>query len=198
MSNPKLKLLWILMPIVALAIYLAVYQARLTNLQEASEPSHQVVDGSLTTVPRADALVPSTVVPGLPVSDPAELPPAALADDRQFIGRVFPLLSTWNLPEVKPLLSPATLEASSDAELSAVLATLKEQLGSLQHFDEPRPVKMAVQSVADGEEPALPHQALQQYQFRAYYDAGKADVNLILERLPETHTLYSFDINISP
>jgi hypothetical protein len=191
MNNPKLNLLLLLVPVAALAVYLAMYQVRHTNSQQANEPAHQVVEQQALEVPSPNAPVLATVAPAVTVSDPAELPTDTVDQDREFIGRAFPLLSTWNLPEVKPLLSPATIEASSDEELAAVMSTLKERLGSLQRFDEPQPVPMAVDGAAD-----LDDQALQQYQFIAYYDAGAAEVNLILEKHSDTHALYSFDINI--
>jgi hypothetical protein len=147
-------------------------------------------EGTAPQVPAEEAGT-AAIDPAVALSDPSDLSTDTVEQDREFIGRVFPLLSTWNLPEVKPLLSPETVEASSDAELSAVMTTLKDRLGALQSFEPPQPVPMAVDTATGAGD-----QMLQQYHFLARYEAGEAEVNLILQKQAESRSLYSFDINV--
>lgn len=120
-----------------------------------------------------------------------ELPPAVLARDREYIAEAFPALSSWSVAEVKPLLAPAALEASSDEQLAQVMTTLSDRLGTLQYFEAPQPVATAVDAGY-----TTASENLQPYRFTAYYEAGAAEVNLVLEKQQQHSALYSFDINI--
>ena len=108
------------------------------------------------------------------------------------IAEAFPALSSWSMADVKPLLSTAALNATSDAELEQVMATLGARLGTLQYFDEPQPV-----SPPETLDYPTTTASLQPYRFTAYYEAGAAEVNLVLEKQQQHSSLYSFDIHVS-
>jgi hypothetical protein len=173
----------------SLVIFLAWYQGR----QQVPGPASPMpVSGTvLRTTPAALDSPQVTNIPiTAPVTPAAELPPAELASDRAFINEAFPALSSWSVEEVKPLLSTEALNASSDAELNEVMATLDARLGTLQYFDSPQPIETSDALAADnGAE-------LQPYTFTAYYEAGEAQVNLVLEKEQQRSSLYSFDINV--
>lgn len=86
-------------------------------------------------------------------------------------------------------LPPAEL-ASDRAFINEVMTTLDARLGALQYFDSPQPIETAdAPAAANGAE-------LQPYTFTAYYEAGEAQVNLVLEKEQQRSSLYSFDINV--
>ncbi len=191
MTRARSELAVALAAALSLVVFLAWYGGR----QQITAPAFSTpVSGSVArTAPLAlDASeVPDTAVPpDEPVTPAADLPPAELASDRAFINEAFPALSSWSVEEVKPLLSPTVLKASTDAELNEVMTTLNARLGTLQYFDSPQPVDApaALEAAAANE--------LQPYTFTAYYEAGEAEVNLVLEKEQQHSSLYSFDINV--
>lgn len=114
-----------------------------------------------------------------------------LERDRAYIAEAFPALSTWSVDDVKPLLATAALNASTDAELAEVMSTLGSRLGDLQYFDQPQPVE-GTETI----DYAATSAELQPYRFTAWYEAGAAEVNLVLERQQDHNAVYSFDIHI--
>lgn len=123
--------------------------------------------------------------------------PGAMVRDRAFIDTVFPLLSRWQLEPLKAVLAPTTLAANSDGELQAVLRTLGENLGELRSFEPPELVEPAEAAAVTAET----QDDLHQYRFRAWYERGAANVNLVLQREPgqaagEDRHLYSFNISV--
>ncbi len=88
------------------------------------------------------------------------------------------------------MLAEETIASSSDDELTEVMSVLEERLGNLKYFDTPQPV-LKPASDADSEE-----EGLQLYQFMAYYEAGAAEINLMLQKERNDNSLYSFNINV--
>jgi hypothetical protein len=184
MTRAKTELATALIAAVALGIFLAWYGGQGHLAPALTMPLTGAVVRTAPALALSEAA--NTAVPA-PVTPASELPPAELASDRAFINEAFPTLSSWSVDEVKPLLSTEALNASTDEELEEVMATLNDRLGTLQYFDSPQPVE------APG---AFATEDLQPYTFTAYYEAGEAEVNLVLEKEEEHSSLYSFDINI--
>jgi len=193
MTRARSELAAALVAALSLVIFLAWYEGR------QAPPVAPYIHGTVlreTVLREAQATVPAEATIGTvanttmiaPVTPASELPPAELADDRAFINEAFPALSSWSVDEVKPLLSDAALSANTDEELAQVMTTLNARLGTLQYFDSPQPVEgpQAFNAAAD----------LQPYIFTAYYEAGEAEVNLVLEKEQQHSSLYSFDINV--
>jgi hypothetical protein len=140
----------------------------------------------------ADTTVLAGPLPGVAHEPPApELESNQLERDREYIAEAFPALSTWSVAQLKPLLATAALNASTDDELAEVMSTLGMRLGDLQYFEQPQPLEGA-----ETIEYAAASAELQPYHFTAWYEAGAADVTLVLERQEDRNAVYSFDINI--
>ncbi|MES2625073.1 MAG: hypothetical protein V4628_07335, partial [Pseudomonadota bacterium] len=184
MNQHKHHLVWLMLPAVIVALAFVVFQPG-SNFRSTDSAIENLANG----IPDA---VPIPVQPetqgdsrgednsGLQ-SDPQTADGTVessdeIAKDREFIEHAFPVLSSWNLHEVKPLLAETTIAASTDEELSEVMSVLQDRLGDLKYFETPQPIAM------EGEEESL--QAadgkLQHYHFIAYYEAGEAEINLIL------------------
>lgn len=149
---------------------------------------------AVAATPIAPAVGNTTVLagplPGTAHEPPApELESAQLQSDRAYIAEAFPALSTWNVTDFKSVLATDALNASTDADLEEVLTTLGARLGELQYFDEPQPVEGSATIDVDTQA------ELQPYRFTAWYEAGAAEVNLVLERQTR-RSVYSFDIHI--
>jgi hypothetical protein len=189
MTRARTELAGALVAALSLVIFLAWYGG-------AREPAGSpYVSGTVLrelpgAAPPADGTVPTVAntAPTAPVTPASELPPAELASDRAFINEAFPALSSWSVEEVKPLLSEDALNASTAEQLEQVMTTLNDRLGTLQYFDSPQPVEgpQALDAQSD----------LQPYAFTAYFEAGEAEVNLVLEKDQQHSSLYSFDINV--
>lgn len=193
MNKHRYHLLWLMLPAVLVVAYFVIFQ-----------PGH---DASLS-VTTADQFSDTTTATGR-IEQPApelidlanDVSPQALdsaseqevARDREFINYAFPLLSTWKSQELKPLLAEETIAASSDEELNEVMSVLEDRLGELKSFETPQPVVL---------EDALPEQdstqqgELQHYQFVAYYEAGEAEIDLIIHKQQDDSSLYSFNIHV--
>lgn len=188
----KGKALWWVLAVVLLALYFVVFRPR--EAGDGSVPPAQDGQPQQTAPDPADRL-PTPQGEGLglvaPDTGPVEDEARQLRTDREFIARVFPILSTWNMAAVKPLLSPATVEGSTDAQLAEVMQVLSARLGSLQSFEQPEPT-----ANADALQPADSTGRLKHYEFAASYESGVADVDLVLHQLPESSSLYSFNINV--
>lgn len=189
---------------VATALVLAALLATWHGQRSADATGASVADSMFTSdaaglAPDANAafIVQDTTVltgplPGMMHEPPApELESTQLESDRAYIAEAFPALSTWDVARLKPLLATDALDASTDADLEQVMTTLGARLGTLQHFDEPQPVE-GTETI----EYASASTELQPYRFTAWYEAGAAEVNLVLERKPEHSAVYSFDIHI--
>ncbi|MGV3592060.1 MAG: hypothetical protein ACO1PZ_10255 [Gammaproteobacteria bacterium] len=188
---------------VAMALIFSALLAIWQNQRNVRAPDAAVALGDAIVVTEAPAAAPTPLAPTVenttvlagPLPGTAHEPPAPelesaqLESDRAYIAEAFPALSTWNVTELKPLLATEALNASTDADLEQVLATLSERLGELQYFDEPQPVEGT--ATIDAETQA----ELQPYRFTAWYEAGAAEVNLVLERQTQ-RSVHSFDIHI--
>lgn len=196
MIRARTELIAALAAALALVVFLAWYEGQ-RNVR-APEPVVAVTEESVAE-PGASALpiVADTTVLAGPLPGVAHEPPApdresdVLERDLAYIAEAFPALSTWSLAEVKPLLATAALNASTDAELEEVMSTLGSRLGDLQYFDQPQPVE-GTETI----DYAATSAELQPYRFTAWYEAGAAEVNLVLERQQEHSAVYSFDIHI--
>lgn len=189
MTRAKTEFAGALVGAVALVTFLAWYQGQRSQTLSFPEPATGTV---MRAIPEPAALISGaaagTALAGMPGSP---LPAADVARDRAFINEAFPALSSWSVEEVKPLLSNAALNASTDQELADVMTTLDARLGTLQYFDPPQPVGAAepfTYPTADA--------SLQPYTFTAYFEAGEAEVNLVLEKQQQQSSLYSFDIHV--
>jgi hypothetical protein len=197
MNKAKSELIGALATALALVVFLVWYQGQRSMEPAAVEPAVGRV-ARTEAAPPAAAPVPtteaeSTVAVAAPAAPAPELLPAdVLARDRAFINEAFPALSSWDVAEVKPLLSVAALASSTDEDLEQVMTTLENRLGSLQSFDLPQPV--ATRAALDRETETSAD--LQPYEFTAYYAAGEAEVSLVLEKQPQHSSLYSFDIHV--
>jgi hypothetical protein len=196
MSRAKSELMASLVAALTLVVFLAWYQGRTPAPEIAALATGQVERSGQVPEPAVVPTATTTVAVASPPSPslaPQLLPPDVLARDRAFIDEAFPALSSWDVAEVKPLLSVAALAASTDAELALVMDTLEERLGTLQSFDAPQPVA-AREELAREETSSTA--SLQPYRFTAYYEEGEAEVNLVLEKQPLHSALYSFDIHV--
>lgn len=179
--------------VVALAAFLIWTNAE--RNARVPEPVVSVTETEVTntTIPTvADTTVLIGPLPGVAHEPPApELESNQLERDLAYIAEAFPALSSWSVNELKPLLSTAALNASTDAELNEVMSTLGARLGDLQYFEQPQPVE-GLETI----EYAATSAELQPYHFTAWYEAGPAEVSLVLERQEDRNAVYSFDISI--
>ena len=189
MIRANIELAGALLAAIGLVIFLAWYQGQRASAAMPAPLSGQVMRISQDTTAAALAAT-KTAAASAPAVAP-RLPTEVLERDRAFINQAFPVLSSWSVSDVKPLLSNAALRASTDAELTQVMTTLNARLGTLQSFDAPQPVSLPA-ALADAGTGA----SLQPYAFTAYYEAGEAEVNLVLEKRQQQSSLYSFDIHI--
>lgn len=188
---------------VAMALIFSALLAIWQNQRNMRAPEAAAALGDSIFVPDAPATAGTPIAPTVenttvlagPLPGTAHEPPAPelesaqLESDRAYIAEAFPALSTWNVTELKSLLATESLNASTDTDLEQVLTTLGERLGELQYFDEPQPVEGTETLDADTQA------ELQPYRFTAWYEAGAAEVNLVLERQTR-RSVYSFDIHI--
>ncbi|MDY6984330.1 MAG: hypothetical protein SV422_14685 [Pseudomonadota bacterium] len=198
MIRAKTELFAALAAALTLVVFLAWYEGQ--RNARAPEPVVSVTDENLPQPSAVASVLPivadTTVLAG-PLPGVAHEPPApevesdVLERDLAYIAEAFPALSTWSLDEVKPLLATAALNASTDAELAEIMSTLGARLGDLQYFDQPQPVEGA-----ETIDYAATSAELQPYRFTAWYEAGAAEVNLVLERQQDYNAVYSFDIHI--
>lgn len=191
MNKSKHPLIWFMLPAVLIAIYFVVFQP---GRQEtpATVAGENLIDSDPAPAGAIETEIPAA-------SEPDQLASGTGNDqdeveqDREFINYAFPLLSKWDLQEVKPLLAEETIAASSDEELAEVMSVLEERLGELKSFELPQPVTL------EGAEPAQDENLdddLQHYQFIAYYEAGQAEIDLVLSKRQNDNSLYSFNIHI--
>lgn len=190
MNNHKHHLLWLMLPAVLVVLYFVVVQ-----------PGREETPVVATQENGIDARIEQPETDELTRLENATLPltpeigseQEQVDRDREFINYAFPLLSKWNLQDVKPLLAEETIAASSDEELNEVMSVLEDRLGDLKSFETPQPVTL---------EGAVPEQneaqdgELQHYQFIAYYEAGEAEIDLILHNRQNDSSLYSFNIHV--
>lgn len=174
--------LWLVLPVLALVLYFVFVEPLWIGTPEVDE-----VPVAPTEPEMADIEPPPEPEPPQPPG-PEEV---QLARDLAFISEAFPLLSSWDLAVLKPLLAEPTLAGTSDEEFIEVINVLSNRLGALQSFDVPEPVAPADDLQAgDGDD------SLQHYRFTARYAAGEAEVDLVLHQLPEASKLYSFNITV--
>jgi hypothetical protein len=192
MTRAKTELAFALIGALTLVILMAWYQGQRNPAGNQAEPVTGTIvrtEPDATPAPAANTLAVGALAGTVQAPPAPDVPPAELERDRAFISEAFPALSSWEVEEVKPLLSTAALNASTDRELAEVMATLSDRLGTLQYFDSPQP--------ANGPDAfASTDTELQPYVFTAYYEAGEAEVNLVLEKEQQRSSLYSFDIHV--
>jgi hypothetical protein len=189
-TRAKIELGGALVAALGLVIALAWYSGERSTISEVPAP----VAGTVVRAPEPVPEVPAAELASTQDASAeavAQLPAEVLARDRAFINEAFPVLSSWSVAEVKPLLSNSALRGSTDAELTQVMTTLNARLGTLQYFDSPQPA-----SAPEAIEYAGTTASLQPYTFTAYYEAGEAEVSLVLEQQQQESSLYSFDIVI--
>ncbi len=198
MNNHRHHLLWLMLPAVLVVGYFVVFQPGHDEASIAATQGMGTRDNSLNTgsarIEQPDAdLATSPENTTLPLTPDTGSDQEEVDRDREFINYAFPLLSKWNLQDVKPLLAEETVAASSDEELNEVMSVLEDRLGDLKSFETPQPVTL---------ESAVPEQVetrdgkLQHYQFIAYYEAGEAEIDLILHKNQNDSSLYSFNIHV--
>jgi hypothetical protein len=196
MNKYKHHLFWLSLPAVVVVLYFIIFQPRPESLTLATTTTDSVDAGPVGVIAPGKPDIPAVIASSESVDAPE---PASgdeaeaveeVARDREFINYAFPLLSTWNLQEIKPLLANATIEASTDEELDEVMSVLGDRLGDLKYFETPQPVATRTEADEAGEA------KLQHYQFVAYYEAGVAEIDLILRKQLSTNSLYSFNIHV--
>jgi hypothetical protein len=193
MNNHKHHLLWLMLPAVLVAGYFVVFQPGRDEV-----PAVGAQDNALNTGParieQPDADVATNLENAtMPLTTDTGSDQEEVDRDREFINYAFPLLSKWNLQDVKPLLAEETIAASSDEELNEVMSVLEDRLGDLKSFETPQPV--ALENTVPEQDEALDGE-LQHYQFIAYYEAGEAEIDLILHKSQNDSSLYSFNIHV--
>jgi hypothetical protein len=196
MNKYKHHFLWLSLPAVVVVLYFVIFQPRPESMAAATTAPDIVDAGPVRVTPPDKPDIPAAIAGAESIDSPESLSGdeaeavEEVARDREFINYAFPLLSTWNLQEIKPLLANATIEASTDEELDEVMSVLGDRLGDLKYFETPQPVATRTEADAAGEA------KLQHYQFVAYYEAGVAEIDLILRKQLSTNSLYSFNIHV--
>jgi hypothetical protein len=192
MNNHRHHLLWLMLPAVLVVGYFVIFQPGGNEVPVATQNNVVNTDPASIEQPDPDATT-GVEDATLPLTPDIAREQEEVDRDREFINYAFPLLSTWNLQDVKPLLAEETIAASSDAELSEVMSVLEDRLGDLRSFDTPQPV--ALEGAVPEQDEALDGE-LQHYQFVAYYEAGEAEIDLILHKSQNDSSLYSFNIHV--
>lgn len=197
MNRHKHDALWLMLPALLAVLYFVVFQPRpdsttatITPVDIAESRAVEVSE-PVAPPPTEAGLVRADIKEPLVEADDDDEASEKVALDREYINYAFPVLSSWNIRDIKPLLADETVAASSDAELDEVMSVLEDRLGNLKYFDTPEPV-LKPQS----EESSLSKDGLRLYQFMAYYEAGVAEVNLMLQQERNANSLYSFNINV--
>ena len=192
MNKYKYHMLWLSLPAVLVVLYFVIFQPRPDSMPDIGSTANIADTGPVQVTAPDKPDVPDVIADAESIDSTTSSDEAVeeMAKDREFINYAFPLLSTWNLQEIKPLLADATIEASTDEELSEVMSVLDNRLGNLKFFETPQPVAASTESAKPGEA------TLQHYQFVAYYEAGVAEVDLILHKELSANSLYSFNIHV--
>jgi hypothetical protein len=191
MNKPEHPLLWLTLPAVLIAGYLIVFQPGHREAPVMAAQETHVNTGAAPSV--VEPARQSAVVNEAESENSGSSQEQEIEHDREFINYAFPLLSQWNLQEVKPLLAEETIAASSDETLSEVMSVLEDRLGELKSFETPQPVTPAAGE--PGQDEAFDGK-LQHYQFIAYYEAGAAEIDLILHKRQNASSLYAFNIHV--
>jgi hypothetical protein len=189
MNKSRQALLWLILPLVLIVGYF-VFQPSQDDESPVVATQDAVIDSGAS---QTDVREPGQNDLANEAEQSAPSSAQELERDLAFINYAFPLLSKWDLQEVKPLLAQETIAASSDETLNGVMSVLEDRLGELKSFETPRPVTPSAGELAQD---AAFEGKLQHYQFVAYYEAGKAEVDLILDKRQDTSALYSFDIHV--
>lgn len=179
-SNAHLKWLAVV-PALALILYFVffLYQDPTESIEARPDATNLATDSPEFVIVDTDE---QPALPAEPVVDDQ------LSRDREFISYAFPVLSSWNVEAVKPLLADATVAASTDEEMKEVMTILAGRLGELESFEMPQP---AVELDAGDDSDELSH-----YRFNAQFEAGEAEVSLVLHRQMDQNSLYSFNIHV--
>lgn len=182
------SLWWVLAGVAVLALYFLVFRPR-EAVDSATIPPVQDGQQQEQATPDLEDRLPRPAGEGPGAAEAGE--GVQLRRDLEFIARAFPILSSWDATAIKLLLSPATLEGSTDAQLNAVMGALGERLGTLLSFEQPVPTL-----TADSQQSTDRSGRLKHYEFVASYQNGVADVDLVLHQQPDATSLYSFNINV--
>jgi len=191
MNRNKHQLLWLMLPAVLVVLYFAIFQPGAESSRTVTTEENIVDTGPAQVEETDSADIVNNEEPQQEAIS-ANQQEQEVAEDREFINYAFPVLSKWNLQEVKPLLAEVTIAASSDEELNEVMSVLEDRLGDLKYFETPELVATANIEPDQGEDSKL-----QQYQFIAYYETGEAEIDLVLHRQRENNSLYSFNIHVA-
>lgn len=193
-KKPESQMKWLaVVPVVLIAYFVFFMYQR----DDAPRPllEDEIVERAIEQ-PQPVPVAPAEVVTE---TAPEQTPPPAvdteqLLKDREYISYAFPVISTWDATAVKPLLSEATAQASSDEQLAQVMTVLEDRLGGLESFELPEllPENEVVPDVTGATDAG----ELAHYRFMAYYESGPAEVSVVLQREQEASTLHSFNINI--
>lgn len=113
----------------------------------------------------------------------------AIADDREFIDKAFPVLATWDLDQSEDYFFNETLVESGDA-VSEVFITLDNTLGELESYSVPKAIQRNASTFAIVEE----GDELSGYRFDAEFENGLALVEIILTEEKERTEIYAVNI----
>lgn len=103
-----------------------------------------------------------------------------IAAERAYIHEVFPVISSWDVSQIKTLLVEDTLRETSEQELNNVMARLGDSLGALQSYSEPQRVASHSLPSARDAKKVPGEESYASYQFDAVYTKGRAHVTLKL------------------
>lgn len=111
--------------------------------------------------------------------------------DLEFIQKVFPVVSQWELESIQPYFSKETLMQSANGnDFSNVMTTLSANLGKLHSFEDP--------SRVEGWDAGWDSEGadLTEYRFLAFYELGQAEVNMVLDQNQGQNSLYAMTIDV--
>lgn len=125
--------------------------------------------------------------------DRADTPPplateiAPVSDRVTYVQSAFPKISSWNIGEIRSLLAEPTRSSLPKKDLVEVVATLENNLGSLESYTLP---------VESRSEPMTDDSMLVTYEFSALFSKGHADVTLQLLDEDGNIGLLAFNITL--
>lgn len=112
---------------------------------------------------------------------------ASASDRLSYIQSTFPRISSWNTAEIRSLLAEPTRHSLPNKDLVEVVATLENNLGSLESYS--LPVESHLIAMTD-------ESMLVTYEFSALFSKGQADVTLQLLDEGGSIGLLAFNITL--
>src|SRR5688572_13571192 len=108
MNKYKHHFLWLSLPAVIVVLYFVIFQPRPESMAVATTTTDIADSGPVRVTAPSKPDTPAVITSSESTDAPESLSGAEaeaveeVAQDREFINYAFPLLSTWNLQEIKP------------------------------------------------------------------------------------------------